>query len=92
MTYEEIIKHHNEGKVFAGTMREDATDFDVLVFKNEAAARAYCLKQFESEDDIKVTGIAWTDMEVTDPNGYYSGSGRRYSLIPMMYPETEITE
>jgi len=92
MTYSEILQAHNDGKIFAGCMREDASDFSVLAFDTAAEAEKYCHEHWlnaDGENGNRVVGIESADMEVTDAAGYYSGSGRRYSLIPMIYPVME---
>ena len=89
MTYDEILKGHAAGKFFAGSSREDATDCGVVAFDTREEAEEYCRCRFSDQNDIRVVGIETADMEVTDPRGHYSGSGRQYSLIPMIYPDIE---
>lgn len=38
------------------------------------------------DSDFSVTGVQLLDIEVIDPNGQYSGSGQKYSLIPAWSP------
>ena len=88
MTDEEIITAHKAGKVLIGLSIECANrrDREVAVCDTEGAAKAYCRSAFHGYPDITIVDFDETDMEVDDPDGYYSGSHGRYSVIPMMYP------
>lgn len=90
MTHAEIIAAINEGeKILIADSYESALDFEI-----EAIDPVECLggDELAVRNWLSAHGFgdqyAETEIEVTDPRGYYSGSGRRYSLVSVLYPKS----
>jgi hypothetical protein len=66
-------------------MSTDADEFIVGRASTERGAVRVLRRAFKGID-INLTGARLADREVSAPDGYYTGSGRRYDIKPCWVP------